>query len=365
MSAGPLIPPDYLEWAKTRAESRFNLATSGVLPLPFRELGATLDDLELTGPAAYGYEPLQQALAARCDVPAESVVAATGTTQANHLAMAAVIGPGDQVVMEHPLYQPLLAAARQIGAEVRLFQRRESDGFRIDLEEVRRAVGPRTRLIVLTNLHNPTGGRIDEATLAEIGAIARAVGARVLVDEVYLEMLWVEGERGPSGPRSAFHLGPEFITTASLTKAYGLGGLRCGWILAEPGLAAKMWSLFDLFLGSAAHPAERLSVLALSKIGAIADRARTLLQTNRALLNRFLDTRDDLEVTRPGVGTVVFPRWRGGDVAPMCTRLRDTYETTVVPGVFFGVPERFRLGIGGETAILAEGLERLGAALGE
>jgi hypothetical protein len=354
-----------MEWAKTRSASRFNLATSGVLPVPFRELGATPDDLELSGPPGYGFEPLLRALAARCAVPEECVVAAVGTSQANHLAMAAMLSPGDEVAMEHPLYHPLPEVARQIGAEVRLFRRHESDGFGIDLDEVRRAVGPRTRLIVLTNLHNPTGARTDEATLAGIGAIARAAGARVLVDEVYLEMLWVEGERSAAGPRSAFHLGPEFIVTTSLTKAYGLGGLRCGWVLAQPELAEKMWRLLDLFVGGHAHLAERLSVVALRRIGALADRAKALLVTNRALLDRFLDARDDLDVARPGVGTVVFPRWRGGDVAPLCARLRERYETTVVPGAYFGVPDRFRLGIGGETAELAAGLERLGRALDE
>jgi hypothetical protein len=336
-----------------------------VSPYPIRDLALTLDDLELNGPGGYGYGPLQQALAAKCGVSVDNVVATVGTTQANHLAMAALLGPGDEVVMEHPVYEPLLALARHLGAEVKLFERRLETGFRIDPEEVGRKVGERTRLLVLTNLHNPSGAWTDERALEELGAIARGAGARVLVDEVYLEMMWVGRERAYPWTRSAFHLGNQFITTASLTKAYGLGGLRCGWILAEPELARRMWRLLDLFIGAAPHPAERLSVVALKQLVPIANRAQALLERNRAMLDRFLRARHDLQVATPGLGTVVFPQWTGGNVEELCARLREKYDTTVVPGRFFGMPEHIRIGIGGETEMLAHGLERLSAALDE
>src|SRR6185503_2568683 len=99
-----------------------------------------------------------------------------------------------------------------------------------------------------------------------------------------------------------------FVTTGSLTKAYGLSGLRCGWILAEPDLAEKMWRLNDIFGVIPAHPAERLSVVALNDLDRISARAKELLETNRVILNRFLDSRDDLQSQRPEFGTVVFPR---------------------------------------------------------
>src|SRR5207248_1306843 len=163
-----------------------------------------------------------------------------------------------------------------------------------------------------------------------------AAGARVLVDEVYLELPWIEGDRSGPGPRSAFHLGPTFVVTSSLTKGYGLGGIRCGWILAEPALAGRMWSLLDLTVGAVPHVTERLGLVALRELPRLADRARVLLAANRTLLDRFLDRRDDLDAVRPPSGTVVFPRWAEGDVAPLCDRLRERYDTTVVPGRFFG-----------------------------
>lgn len=357
-----VLSSEYQEWAKTRSQARFNLVASGVHPLPLAELGATLDDLELSGPSWYGYPPLQAALAAHCGVPEEQVVAAVGTSLAVHLAMAALVEPGDELLLEHPTYEPLLAVARYLGAEVKRFARRPEAGWGIDLDEIERLVSPHTKLIVLSDLHNPSGARLDDATLAGLGELARRAGARVLVDEVYLEMVRVD-EGAPA--RTAARLGPEYVVASSLTKAYGLNGLRCGWVLAEPALARRIWRLTDLFHVIPAHPAERLSVVALARLDRIADRARALLAANRALLHRFLDGRDDLEAVRPRYGTLVFPRWRGGDTDRLCDHLRARHETTVVPGRFFGLPEHFRIGIGGPTPDLAAGLERLGAALDE
>jgi aspartate/methionine/tyrosine aminotransferase len=156
-----------------------------------------------------------------------------------------------------------------------------------------------------------------------------------------------------------------FIVTSSLTKVYGLSGLRCGWILASPDLAHRMWRLNDLFAATAAHAAERMSVMAFDHIGKFRARAQTLLSSNRALLDQFLDSRTDLECVRPSGGSVVFPRLTSGDVDGFCRLLREKYETTVVPGSFFGSPQHFRVGIGGETPSLRGGLERLTAALDE
>lgn len=349
----------YMEWAKTQAHGKFNLATSGMIHYPIAELPVRLEDIELCGPSWYGYEPLQSALAHKLGVAASCVVHATGTSMANHLAMAAALGRGDEVLIEWPAYEPLLAVARYLGAEVKRFHRREEEGFRIDPYEIERAVTRETRLIVITNLHNPTGAFVDEETLRRIGAIAQGCGARVLVDEVYLEAMF---ERAP---RSAFHLGSEFIVTASLTKAYGLSGLRCGWVIASPEMAKKMWRLNDLFGVVAAHSAERLSVIALASLDRIAARAKTLIETNRVLLDEFFDSRADLEVVRPEFGTVAFPKLKRGSVEKLCALLREKYETAIVPGKFFEMEDHFRLGIACDTEMLREGLARLGSALEE
>lgn len=346
----------YMEWAKTSSHARFNLATSGLANFPLAKLPVELQDLELTGNDAYGYEALQQRLAAKCAVAPGNLVAAAGTSMANHLAMAALLDPGDEVLIEHPTYGLLIDVAEYLGAHVRRFPRRFENNFQIDPSEVQRAITPRTRAIVITNLHNPSGVFTVEAVLKEIGAVALAANAHVLVDEVYLDAAF------DRPPRSSFHLGPNFVVTSSLTKAYGLSGLRCGWVLAAPALAARMWRLNDLFGASAAHPAERLSVVALDYLETIAAHSRAVLHTNRALLKNFADSRSDLRAVWPESGAIAFPYFAKAD-SKFFTRLRDVHDTSVVPGEFFEMPNHFRIGVGGDTPMVTEGLRRLGLAL--
>src|SRR5436190_20645879 len=274
----------YMQWAKRRPQVKYDLALSGILNLPFADLEATINDLDLNGDNSYGYPPLIEAIGAHCEVDPKSVVTISGgTSMANHLAMAAVVGHGDEVLIEQPTYEPLLALASYFGLQVKRFARRPDNDFQIDIDEVAAAITPRTRLIVTTNLHNPSSALTSDETLRRIGELADTVGARVLGDEVYLEAIF-----DPGPPRSSVHLGPQFISTSSLTKGYGLSGLRCGWILAEPPLAQRMRLLHDIFGALAPHPAERLSVLAISKLPKFIDRAGNILNHNRAALNDFL-----------------------------------------------------------------------------
>src|SRR5438477_9419709 len=266
---------EFMHWAKTRPKVKYDLALSGILNLPFRELEINPNQLELHGNNAYGYGPLLEALARHRQVPTENVVTISGgTSMANHLAMAALIEHGDEVLIEQPTYDPLLAVANYLGANIKRFPRRFEDDFKIDIEELEEQITSRTRLIVLTNLHNPSSVLVDKATLRKIGKLAGKVGACVLVDEVYLEAMF-EDE-----PSSSVLLGPEFVATSSLTKGYGLSGLRCGWILAESRLAKKICRLDDIFGASAPNVMERLSVVAVAQLPKIAARAKTLLETN-------------------------------------------------------------------------------------
>jgi len=356
---GRVLSSDYMHWSKTQANARFNLATSGMPNFPLRDLPVKIEELEITGTSGYGYPPLLEALAAKSGVSKECVVAAAGTSMANHLAMATLIAPGDEVLIEQPTYGLLLEVAHYLGAEVKRFARKINNRFAVDVEEISRQLTARTRLVVLTNLHNPSSALIDDSTVREIREAARRVDARVLVDEAYLEAAH------EISPRSSFHFGEEFVVTSSLTKFYGLSGLRCGWILAAPDLAKKMWRLNDLFASTPVHAAERLSVIALKNIEVPAARARRLLEANRPLLISFLRSRQDLEWAEQEYGTVAFPRVLHADVGKLCGLLAQKYETSVVPGRFFEMPDHIRIGIGCETEALAAGLERLGAALDE
>jgi aspartate/methionine/tyrosine aminotransferase len=194
--------------------------------------------------------------------------------------------------------------------------------------------------------------------LRDIGNLARKTGAYVLVDEVYREMLY------ESAPASAFHIDPEcFIVTNSLTKAYGLSGLRCGWVLAPPELARRMFRINDLHGATFAHPAELLSVIAFEKLPQIARQMKSMLDANRELLRNFLLGRDDLDYFWPEYGTIVFPRLKNGDVDSLCKQLRDDFETKVVPGSFFENPDRFRLGVGASTESVGASLQQFALGL--
>ena len=348
----------YMAWAKLSSGSRFNLATSGVMDFPLAELPARIDDLEINGPGRYGFPPLQERLARKTGAPEECIVSSIGTSMANFIALSTLIERGDDVLIEDPTYPPMLDIVVWLGANVRRFERSPEKSFRLDLGELERQIRPTTKLIVLANLHNPSSAFIEEDDMREVGELARRVGARVFVDEVYLETLFHRPWR------SAFFLGENFTTTSSLTKAYGLSGLRCGWILTQPDLVQRMWTLVDLTYGIQAHPAERLSAIALDHLPEIAERARALLERNRPLLNSFLDAhRKHLKGDPSRLGTTVAPRLRAGSVPQFCDLLREEFETTVVPGHFFEAPQHFRVGIGGPTDVLEQGLNRISRAL--
>jgi aspartate/methionine/tyrosine aminotransferase len=347
-----------MEWSKLRSGARFNLATSGMQSLPLAELDVRIEQLEINGPSIYGYQPLLQAIANRYGVQQESVVSAMGTSFANYLALAAAAEPGDEILVEQPAYDPLLGTARYLGLKVRRFQRPAEQNFAVDLNDLQRNLSPRTRVIVITNFHNPSGVFCGDDAMREVADLARKAGAYVLVDEVYREMLF------ESRPQTAFHLDPErFVITSSLTKAYGLSGLRCGWVLAPPQLARRMWHINDLHGATFVHPGELLSVIAFQKLAQISARMKSLLEANRKLLRSFLDSRNDLDYCWPEHGTIVFPRLLRGNVEAFCRMLRERFETSVVPGAFFECADRFRIGVGLTTEEVRAALEQLARGL--
>jgi aspartate/methionine/tyrosine aminotransferase len=348
----------FMHWAKTRPKVKYDLALSGILNLPIAELDFDPKQLELHGDNAYGYRPLVEALAEHRQVATENVATvAGGTSMANHLAMAALIDDGDEVLIEQPTYDPLLAVARYLGARIKCFPRPFEIEFKIDLDLLKKQITPRTRLIVLTNLHNPSSAMVDDATLRKIGELARGVGARVLVDEVYLEAMF------ENAPASAISLGHEFVVTGSLTKGYGLSGLRCGWIFGEPKFVQKVRRLDDIFDASAPNVMERLSVAAIGQLPRIAARAKSMLETNRQTLRAFFRARDDIDAVPTKFGTTSFPRLRNVDVEKLCSLLIEKHQTAVAPGHFFDSPQHIRIGMCCEPEGFSEGLSHLSCAI--
>lgn len=349
---------DYMHWFKVQKPVRINLSSSEVPHFRLDRLPLSIGDLDLDGASHPRYAPLRERIGKRHGVGTECVVAANGTSMANFLAMAALIAPGDEVIFERPAYEPMLSSAQFLGADIKWVERQGGNGFRLDLEQLESAVSNRTRLIAITNLHNPSGALTNEDELRAMGEIAERCGAHVLVDEVYLDS-------AVPPRRTSAHLGSQFVATSSLTKVHGLSGLRCGWILAEPALAERMWRVNDLFGVNQPHQSEMLSCVAFDHLEEVAAGNAERLAVNRGIFNEFIASRVDLECMTAEHGITVFPRWAGGDTEPLHALLRSSYDTAVVPGRWFDMPEHFRVGLGGDTETIMEGLARLAAALDE
>jgi aspartate/methionine/tyrosine aminotransferase len=246
-----------------------------------------------------------------------------------------------------------------LGARVTRFERRFEDGWRLDPERIARALTPRARVLVISSPHNPSGVLASPGDLAEIGRLADRHGLAVIVDEVYLDLV-----APPAAHSPAATLSPAFVSTNSLTKAYGLASLRCGWALACPEVTLKIRRARNVVDVWSAIPADRLSVLAFRNLDRLTERSRKLVATNTRIVGSFLGRRaGDLECVRSDA-TIAFPRFADGrDAAPFADRLLRQRGVAVVPGAFFDSPAHFRISFGGATGALEEGLHAIDQCL--
>ncbi len=347
----------YLTWVKQLPPAEINLAGSAVPSCSASLLGPLEAEPPLNERNDYGWPPLVARIAARYGVGEGSVVVAAGTSMANHLAMATILEAGDHVLVERPGYDPLERVPALWGAQVDHVARAADRGYRFDVDAIRAAVTPRTRLVVLSDLHNPTGARLDAADFRALTALAERRGFYVIVDEVYGE--WLREEGVPS----TIHVSPHVIVTSSLTKVWGLGGLRVGWVLAEPVLAERMRHLAGLFDNIIAHPSERLAVRALERSAMIIEPHMRLVAYNRALLNRWIESMAGVTWVPPAAGATAFVNLGLGDVWRFTDTLARVRGTRIVPGHFFGAPEYVRIGLGVDSASLEHGLTRIAEQL--
>jgi aspartate/methionine/tyrosine aminotransferase len=357
-----MISAPYMEWAKHRAPAAFDLAGSNLLGCSIDDIEGARDALSLDGTNPDGYPPLVEAIAAHYGVDASRVMTASGCSGANVLAMAATLSPGDRVLMERPFYDPLIGTARLMGAEVDYFQRSFDTGYRLDLDEMRSRMTSRTTLVVLTNPHNPSGVILDDESLRAAAAVAAEHGARLLVDEVYLDIANALGE-GPRRTPAAL-LAPNAISTSSLTKSYGLNALRCGWAVAAPEVAERIRRARDIVDGIGPVPMDRLAVLAFAQIERLTERARTLVKGNLDTFRAWIANEPSLRLAAPAASSIAFPRVaNSGETTALTERLQREQDVAVVPGRFFDEPRNIRISLAGRPEILRDGLERLSRVL--
>ena len=351
-------PVEYMEWVKTRKPAAFDLTKSSVRNMQLAELELDFSALELTGNNAYGYRPLMEKIAGCYDVEEDCVVSTLGTSHALYLVCAALCEMGDRVLVEDPVYEPLLAVPRSFSVNTARLTRRFEDGFKLIPDIVQSALEEKTRLIILTNIHNPSGAWNDPLSLEKICVMAERVGAMVLIDEVYLDFMM-----SPKN-ESSFHLGDNVIVISSLTKVYGLGGLRCGWIIAPPVLAAELRRVVDHVNVEGVYVGDLISDEVWGRRDSIRTNLRDSIRTNHQIVKEWVESEPGLSWVEPDGGVVCFPRIETGCTGSEleAVLLRD-HDTGIVPGRFFGREKHFRLGFGGSADILKQALFHIHSAL--
>jgi aspartate/methionine/tyrosine aminotransferase len=353
-------PIAYMEWAKLHPRGKINLSRSGMADKSLADLCPDPTRLELNGNNTCGHPALIEALSLRYGVPEKNIFTTGGASQAIFMVCAALLEPGDKVLIEKPAYEPLLSVPRLLRAEILRLERRYEDAYAINLDGFRQALALGPKLVLLTNLHNPSGVKLPAETLREMASAAARTGAMVFVDEIYLEYA------GGNPKATSFALGDNVIVASSLTKAYGLGGLRCGWVFAPASLVAGLRRLADHVNVEGVYIGEQLSALSLARLDNWAEMSRPLLQRNLGLVRDFVGREESLSWVEPASGIICFPRIEGAiDGTELAAVLERSYDTTIVPGHFFEEPRHFRLGFGGPGDELARGLANIHRALNE
>lgn len=366
------IAPFTLERVQSEWEHRvrYNLSESGVHPLSVRALlgdGPALDAL-VDAPLIYtqtnGTPELRASIAALYPGAAPDDVQVTnGGSEANFVVTWRMVEPGDEVVVMVPAYMQVAGLVQAFGGTVREWPMTRTGGvWRPDLERLPVLVTPKTRAIVINTPNNPTGARLAAADLDAIAAIADRAGAWIVSDEIYRGAEF-DGVESPS----MWGRSPRVIVTSGLSKAYGLPGLRVGWAVGPPGVAASLWAYHDYTSIAPGALSDRLATVALAPAmrARLLDRTRTILRENVPRVEAWLrDCGHPFEWTTPDAGAFLYARYGLpiGSTA-LTDRLREEESVLIVPGDAFGMDGYLRFGVGERADYVLAGLDRLKAFL--
>jgi aspartate/methionine/tyrosine aminotransferase len=353
-----------------------DIAESGILPLTANDLLAFEEPEErraiLEGllNTPLGYSAASGSLELRTTLAntyrgcgPENILVTTGAIEANFLLFNVLLDPGDHVVAVNPAYQQLNSVPRAVGAEVALW-RIGPESYRYELDDLERLVTPRTRLIVVNTPHNPTGAMLSEEELGRVYGLAESVGAWVLCDEAYR---WLEVPGGDAFAPPAFDYGPSAISVGTVSKPFGLPGLRIGWMAAPAEVAAECWGMRDYTSLSPGKLSDALAILAFKHRDRIVERNREIIGRNLEATNRFVEERSEfLSWTPPRGGLLALLRYEL-DVPSLelANRLSEEQGVMLAPGSAFGFEHYLRIGIGQDPPIFAEGLRRAGTFFDE
>lgn len=342
----------------------FNLSESGVQPLTVNEL-VSQDELEEIIKTGLGYSQTNGTPELRQEIAqlypgtnTEQILVTAGSSEANYLLMWSLIEPGDEVVFELPNYMQMWGLLHAFGAKVKPFYLREDLGWSPDLEELKKLVTNKTKLIILTNPNNPTGAVLENEVMNEIVNLARENGAWILADEVY------QGAERFGGQTPSFWGKYEKVLVVNgLSKAYGLPGLRIGWVVGPENFIMKLWPYHDYTTISPSVLSDRLARIALSSSnrGKILERTRDILNKNFPLLEDWLKKQDGLfQFIPPRAGAIAFVRYNLNiNSIELVNRLIQEKSVLLVPGNHFEMERYLRFGYGEEENYMKKALTRV------
>jgi hypothetical protein len=367
----PFVTFDLERWQSTwENRVRYNLSESGVHPLSVRELLALaqagtdpLLDVRLGYSQSNGTDALRERIAALYPgATPDQVLVTNGSAEANYVAALRVIEPGDQVAMLLPNYLQLWGHVQNLGAQVRAFRLHEERGWAPDPDEIRSAITPGTKLVVVTNPHNPTGHILADAMRRAIIDRAAEVGAWLLADEVYMG-----AERDGNTTASFWGSYDRLICVAGLSKAYGLPGLRIGWLVGPAPIVADAWARHDYTTIGPSGASDHLAALALQPAvrGRLLARTRAILRENYPVLEQWLKSfGPSFTWVPPQAGAICWVRYRSPvDGETLVERVRAGQSVLLVPGEHFGMPGYLRFGFGNELPELRAALEATATGL--
>ncbi len=342
-------------------EVDYDIGESGMKFFSIKELDIDLNDVDLR----YGYHLGHPGL--RAEIVKEysgqtidNVAVTTGASEANFSVIAHLVGPKDHIIVEHPTYPSLFQVPRSLGRDQSLFHLKWEDDFRPDMDALRKLVKPNTKLITLTHPGNPAGNVITKEELKEAIEIAETAGAHLMVDETYRDLMFEDP------PPLAATMSPIAISLTSMSKTWGVPGIRIGWAVADESIIEAIRAIREQITICNSSLGEAIAKEILMKKDKILSMLRKSMFSNYKILKDWMDSQDWLEWVEPKSGVVCAPRLkRGGSTDELCKLLVTKYRTFTVPGSAMELDGHFRLGFGGEQEELVKGLEQLGHALKE
>jgi aspartate/methionine/tyrosine aminotransferase len=347
----------------------YDMSESGVRPLTLRELTAMGFDLDAFLDQPLGYSQSNGTIELRERVAAiypgatiEQVEVTNGTSEANFLIALSQISAGDHVAMEIPNYMQMWGVARSFGADVKTFRLRTEAGWEPDWDEFERAVTPRTRLLYLSNPNNPTGSVLSDTAMRRIVDRCEQTGTWLLSDEVYLG-----AEINRPRTQSFWGMSDRVVVTSGLSKAYGIPGVRIGWLVGPVSVVAECWSQHDYVTIGPNKLSDRVARVAVEPGNRERCYARTaeILRHNVPIVREWVRSfMGRLTWTEPAAGAIVLMKYAADTPSlAIAERVRLNQSTLIVPGIHVGMEGHLRIWLGGREEFLREGLRRIGTEL--